>query len=132
MKGDYFFGTRDVTMTADAMRSLFQYGVPGWLDAMLDQPTGSVVKSNLSQLAQESDGSANAKGERIFLDGSMDGDWKLAPEELVPDGGLATIGGGNHFVEVQRVDKVENRTLLPCVKNAELKKHPPPTNRFSL
>ncbi|MEH2240417.1 RtcB family protein [Nostoc sp.] len=103
MKGDYFFGTRDVTMTADAMRSLFQYGVPGWLDAMLVQPTGSVVKSDLQQLAQESD--------RIFLGGSMDGDWKLAPEELVPDAGLATIGGGNHFVEVQRVDKVENRPL---------------------
>ncbi|WP_375504194.1 RtcB family protein [uncultured Nostoc sp.] len=109
MKGDYFFGTRDVTMTADAMRSLFQYGVPGWLDVMLDRATGSVIKSDLQQLAQES--------ERIFLGGSMDGNWKLAPEELVPnaglvrDGGLATIGGGNHFVEVQRVDQVENRTL---------------------
>ncbi|MEH2014967.1 RtcB family protein [Nostoc sp.] len=109
MKGDYFFGTRDVTMTAQTMQALFQYGVPGWLDAMLNQPTGSVVKSDLQQLAQES--------ERIFLGGSMDGDWKLAPEELVPnaglvrDGGLATIGGGNHFVEVQRVDKVENRPL---------------------
>ncbi|MCW5316740.1 RtcB family protein [Nostoc sp. KVJ3] len=109
MKGDYFFGTRDVTMTAKAMRSLFQYGILGWLDAMLDQPTGSVIKSDWQQLAQESD--------RIFLGGSMDGNWKLAPEELVPDaglvrdGGLATIGGGNHFVEVQRVDKVENRTL---------------------
>ena len=109
IKGDYFFGTRDVTMTAQAMRSLFQYGVPGWLDAMLDRATGSVVKSDLQQLAQES--------ERIFLGGSMDGNWKLAPEELVPDaglvrdGGLATIGGGNHFVEVQRVDKVENRLL---------------------
>ncbi|MEH2213874.1 RtcB family protein [Nostoc sp.] len=117
MKGDYFFGTRDVTMTAQAMQALFQYGVPGWLDAMLDKPTGSVIKSDLQQLAQESDGSANARGERIFLGGSMDGDWKLAPEELVPDaglvrdGGLATIGGGNHFVEVQRVDKVENRPL---------------------
>ncbi|MEH1971559.1 RtcB family protein [Nostoc sp.] len=109
MKGDYFFGTRDVTMTAQAMQALFQYGVPGWLDAMLDKPTGSVVKSDLQQLAQES--------ERMFLGGSMNGDWKLAPEELVPDaglvrdGGLATIGGGNHFVEVQRVDKVENRPL---------------------
>ncbi|WP_138504802.1 RtcB family protein [Nostoc sp. PA-18-2419] len=109
MKGDYFFGTRDVTMTAQAMQALFQYGVPGWLDAMLDRPTGSVIKSDLQQLAEESD--------VIFLSGSMDGDWKLAPEELVPntglvrDGGLATIGGGNHFVEVQRVDKVENRTL---------------------
>ncbi|PHJ58722.1 RtcB protein [Nostoc linckia z18] len=109
MKGDYFFGTRDVTMTAQAMRALFQYGVPGWLDAMLDRPTGSVVKSDLQQLTEES--------ERIFLGGSMNGNWKLAPEELVSDvglvrdGGLATIGGGNHFVEVQRVDKVENRTL---------------------
>ena len=62
MKGDYFFGTRDVTMTADAMRSLFQYGVPGWLDAMLDRATGSVIKSDLQQLAQES--------ERIFLGGN--------------------------------------------------------------
>ncbi|MBH8577809.1 RtcB family protein [Nostocaceae cyanobacterium CENA369] len=109
MKGDYFFGTRDVTMTARTMRALFQYGVPDWIDAMLDKPTGSVVKSDLEQLAQES--------ERIFLGGSMDGDWKLAPAELIPDdglvrdGGLGTIGSGNHFVEVQRVDKVENRAL---------------------
>lgn len=109
MKGDYFFGTRDVTMTAKTSRAIFQYGVPGWLDAMLDAPTGSFVKSNLQQIAQES--------QHIFLDGSMDGNWKLAPEELVPDdglvrdGGLATIGGGNHFVEVQRIDKVENRAF---------------------
>ena len=31
MKGDYFFGTRDVTMTAKTSRAMFQYGVPGWL-----------------------------------------------------------------------------------------------------
>jgi tRNA-splicing ligase RtcB len=109
IKGDYFFGTRDVTMTAKTSRAMFQYGVPGWLDAMLDAPTGSFVKSDLQQIAQES--------QHIFLDGSMDGNWKLAPEELVPDeglvrdGGLATIGGGNHFVEVQRIDKVENRAI---------------------
>jgi tRNA-splicing ligase RtcB len=109
MKGDYFFGTRDVTMTGKTMQALFQYGVPGWIDAMLDQPTGSFIKSDLLQLAQESDS--------IFLGGGMNGDWKLAPAELIPDtglvrdGGLATIGGGNHFVEVQRVEKVENRAL---------------------
>jgi tRNA-splicing ligase RtcB (3'-phosphate/5'-hydroxy nucleic acid ligase) len=109
MKGDYFFGTRDVTMTANSMRALFQDGVLGWLDAMFSAPTGSVIKSDLPQLGKEVD--------RIFLNGSMEGSWKLAPSELVPDqgfvrdGGLATIGGGNHFVEIQRVDKIENRAL---------------------
>jgi tRNA-splicing ligase RtcB (3'-phosphate/5'-hydroxy nucleic acid ligase) len=109
MKGDYFFGTRDVTMTVNTSRALFQHGVMGWLDAMLGKPTGSVVKSDWQQLTEEVD--------RIFLGGSMDGDWKLAPEELVSDkslvrdGGLASIGGGNHFVEVQRVDTVIDRAI---------------------
>lgn len=63
MKGDYFFGSRDVTMTSHTMRTLFQYGVLGWLDAILDAPTGSVVKSDLDQLAKECDrvGAAQVK-----------------------------------------------------------------------
>lgn len=65
MKGDYFFGTRDVTMTAKTMRAMFEFGLPGWLDAMLDNPTGSVVDSNLTQLATESD--------RVFLGGVAEG-----------------------------------------------------------
>ncbi|MGA9382726.1 MAG: RtcB family protein [Phormidium sp.] len=108
MKGDYFFGKRDVTMTEKAMRSLFQNGVIGWLDVMLDRPTGSVVKSDLEQLATES--------ERIFLQGSMNGHIRWAPEELITgdlirDGSLATIGSGNHFVEVQYVEEIVERTL---------------------
>lgn len=107
MKGDYFFGTRDVTMTANTSCALFQHGIPGWLDAMIDSPTGSFVKSNLEQLSSEID--------RVYLGGSMDGSAYWAPEELIPDsglvrdGGLATIGGGNHFVEVQVVEHVEDK-----------------------
>ena len=47
----------------------------------------------------------------------MAGHVRWAPEELVPetgmvsDGGLATIGSGNHFVEVQWIEQVENRAL---------------------
>ena len=106
MKGDYFFGTRDVTMTAKTAQALFQHGIPGWLDAMLDEPTGSIIKSDLSQLATEID--------RVYNGGSMEGSASWAPEELVTsglirDGGLATIGGGNHFVEIQVVDEVEDK-----------------------
>lgn len=109
MKGDFFFGKRDVTMTAQTMQALFQDGAIGWLDAILDRPTGSIEKSDLNQLANEVD--------RIFLNGSMAGHIRWAPEELVPDtglvrdSGLATIGGGNHFVEVQWIEQVENPTL---------------------
>lgn len=109
MKGDYFFGSRDVTMTAKAMQAMFRDGAIGWLDAIFDAPTGSIRQSNLPQLATEID--------RIFLNGSMSGEVRWAPDELVPasglvrDGGLATIGGGNHFVEVQWIDRVEHRPL---------------------
>ncbi|MGK7920000.1 MAG: RtcB family protein [Trichodesmium sp.] len=42
---------------------------------------------------------------------------KWAPEDLVPteglvrDGDLATIGGGNHFVEIQTVEMVADKTI---------------------
>lgn len=109
MEGDFFFGTRDVTMTARTMKGLFQDGVTGWLDSILDKPTGNFVRSNINQIATEID--------RIFLNGSMSGHIKWAPQELVPesglvrDGGLATIGGGNHFVEVQWVEQIVNPKL---------------------
>lgn len=107
MKGDYFFGTRDVTMQAKATRALYSHGIPGWLDAMIDAPMGSVAHSDFDQLAKEAD--------RVYLGGSMAGHWRWAPEELVPESGLvrdgemATVGGGNHFVEVQTVEAVMDR-----------------------
>jgi tRNA-splicing ligase RtcB (3'-phosphate/5'-hydroxy nucleic acid ligase) len=109
IEGDFFFGTRDVTMTAEAMQALFRDGAIGWLDATIDRPTGSFIKSDFHQLATEID--------RMFLNGSMSGHPRWAPSELVPadglvrDGGLATIGGGNHFVEVQSIDLVADPTL---------------------
>jgi len=107
MKGKYFFGTRDVTMNVKTAQALFQYGIPGWLDAMLETPMGDIVDSDLNQLAKEID--------RVYLSGSLNGAMQWVPEKwvsktgLIRDGGLATIGGGNHFVEVQVVEKIEDR-----------------------
>jgi tRNA-splicing ligase RtcB (3'-phosphate/5'-hydroxy nucleic acid ligase) len=113
LKGDYFFGTRDVTMTARSARAMVSDGIVGWLDSMGDAPLGSVVRSDLAQLAREAD--------RVFLSGSMAGHDRWAPPELRPgsgpgsglvrDGGLGTIGGGNHFVEVQWVESIADRAL---------------------
>lgn len=109
MKGDYFFGTRDVEMAAKTAQAMFNHGIPGWLDVMMKKPTGSVVNSDFDQLARECD--------RVYLGGSLNGHTQWAPEELVPDdglvrdGGLATIGGGNHFVEIQVVEEVLDKRI---------------------
>jgi tRNA-splicing ligase RtcB (3'-phosphate/5'-hydroxy nucleic acid ligase) len=123
MKGDYFFGTRDVSMDARTAREMFQNGILGWLEGMTANPMGSVVKSNLEQLWQESN--------RVYLSGSFEGNIRYAPPELVPktgivrDGDLATIGGGNHFVEIQVVEKVEDKNTAYAwgVKEGQLALH---------
>jgi tRNA-splicing ligase RtcB (3'-phosphate/5'-hydroxy nucleic acid ligase) len=107
MKGDYFFGTRDVTATAETSRGMFDRGILGWLEGTTQQPLGSVKKSDLKQLWQECD--------RVHFLGSLDGSSRYAPPELVPDkglvrdGDLGTIGGGNHFVEVQQIVEIVDR-----------------------
>ena len=107
IKGDYFLGTRDVSMTAQTSRAMFQHGLIGWLSQMSLKPRGSVKKSDFAQLWQET--------ERVHLNGSLDGSLRWCPEDLIPktgivrDGDLATIGGGNHFVEIQAVESIEDK-----------------------
>jgi tRNA-splicing ligase RtcB (3'-phosphate/5'-hydroxy nucleic acid ligase) len=109
MKGDYLLGTRDVTMTAATSRAMFNDGIPGWLEQMSQQPMGSVAKSDFAQLWAEID--------RVQFLGSLAGNARWAPSELVPaaglvrDGDLGTIGGGNHFVEIQEVMEIRNPRL---------------------
>ncbi|MEG4217721.1 hypothetical protein QUA27_20220 [Microcoleus sp. Pol14C6] len=70
-------------MTAKTARAMFQHGIPGWLDALRDKPTGSATNSDFQQLATDC--------HRTFLGGSMNGDIKWAPEELVPNDGLYQV-----------------------------------------
>ncbi|WP_224366464.1 RtcB family protein [Hyalangium versicolor] len=107
MKGHYFFGTRDVAMSSRAAEALLRDGIPGWLLETVDQPLGCSARADLAQLDREST--------RIYLGGALEGDPSWAPSGLVKpgvvrDAGLATIGGGNHFVEVQRVEAVADRS----------------------
>ncbi|HLL85648.1 MAG TPA: RtcB family protein [Longimicrobium sp.] len=106
MKGHYFFGTRDVALGARAVEALLRDGLPGWLLETMEAPLGLAEKADLAQLDREC--------ARVHLGGGLEGDPSWAPPGLrrpgvVRDPGLATIGGGNHFVEVQRVEAVEDR-----------------------
>ena len=55
MKGDYFLGTRDVSMDAKTARGIFQHGIMGWLEGITSNPLGSVAQSDFEQLWQECD-----------------------------------------------------------------------------
>ncbi|ADO69819.1 RtcB family protein [Stigmatella aurantiaca] len=107
MKGHYFFGTRDVAMSSRAAEALLRDGIPGWLLETMEHPLGCAARADLSQLDREST--------RIHLGGALEGTPAWAPvgylkSDVVRDAGLATIGGGNHFVEVQRVESIRDRT----------------------
>ena len=79
-----------------------------WLEDVAKGPLGRLCGSDMAQLGDDL--------ERIYGLGSYDGSYKWAPSSMVPDNrdivrdpSLATIGGGNHFVEIQVVEEVMDR-----------------------
>lgn len=105
LKGDLLLGTRDLPMSGLSMAGMFKEGIMGWMEATRVSPLGHLSVSDFKQIEKEMDS--------VYDHGSYDGsiDWAppgLAPslEETIRDGTLATVGGGNHFVEFQVVDEV--------------------------
>jgi tRNA-splicing ligase RtcB len=107
MKGDFFFGTRDLPFDGPTARAMFHEGAQGWLPKALQTPRGRLVRSDRRQLEGELS--------LVFSRGSLAGDARWAPDGFIPreglgrDAALATIGGGNHFVEVQCVAELVDR-----------------------
>lgn len=96
-------GRRNLPMTPAAMRAMFSDGLLGWLESVA--PAGDIAAMDLGQIEAET--------ERVFRLGSEEGDADAAPASLLPpdrdvlrDSYLATIGGGNHFVELQVVEEI--------------------------
>lgn len=105
VKGDLLLGTRDLPIRTATMRALLTHGLLGWLEAAAPDPLGALVASDFAQI--------EAELERVHRLGSEEGDAQWAPESLLPadrgvfrDSYLATVGGGNHFVEIQVVDEI--------------------------
>jgi len=111
LKGDYFFGTRDVAQTVSVQKAMFTDGLLGWLEAQDNDgwKHGMTQASRIEQLHEECD--------RVQYTNIARGDVKYAPQGLVDgigskiirDDGLGTIGGGNHFVEFQVVEEILDR-----------------------
>ncbi|MEM9489675.1 MAG: RtcB family protein, partial [Myxococcota bacterium] len=108
LRGDLLLGTRDLPMRVSAMKALFSAGCVGWHDAASRDPLGRLAGSDWAQLETELD--------RVYRLGSEDGDPRWAPGTLMPDDRdiirdptIGTVGGGNHFVELQVVAEILDR-----------------------
>jgi len=111
LRRDLLMGGRDLPLHRDTMRNALQHGIVGFLDSLRDprHRMGALLASDVDQLDAEVDTAVAGMG-------SADGDLSWAPEDLLPtdrtvlrDGYLGTVGGGNHFVEIQVVDEVLDR-----------------------
>ncbi len=107
LKGDLLLGTRDLPASSSTIRATYSTGTFGWLEGSRARRMGLMETSDLAEIEKEL--------ERVYDLGSFEGDAKWAPElpdrDIIRDGGLGTVGGGNHFVEIQMVESVENKAL---------------------
>jgi tRNA-splicing ligase RtcB len=105
LTGDLLLGTRNLPMTSRIFRSIFESGCIGWYEDMSRNPMGCLENSDFDQIYLELD--------QIYGFGSYDGSVLDAPNNLldytrpiIRDAGIGTIGGGNHFIEIQVVEEI--------------------------
>lgn len=110
LRGDLLLGTRDLPMTPGAMAAMFSDGCVGWLEALERQRGGALARCALDQLWRDM--------ARVYESGTFAGHARHAPQALVDpsrdwlrDPSLATLGGGNHFLELQVVEEVLDSRL---------------------
>ncbi len=108
LRSDLLLGTRDLPMRVAQVRAMLRGGPLAWLEETRRDPLGLLARADLDQLERELESS--------FDLGSADGDLDAAPWDMLPDDRdtvrdalMGTIGGGNHFVELQVVDEVIDR-----------------------
>jgi tRNA-splicing ligase RtcB len=105
LTGDLLLGTRDLPMRVATVRAMLDGGAIAWLESTRAHPLGMLARARFDQLEREL--------ERSFGLGSDTGDADYAPQDLLPDDRdvvrdsfMGTMGGGNHFVELQVVDEI--------------------------
>lgn len=107
----YFEGGRNIPMTRGQREALFKGGLTGLLDATPKTQTDGLwglvhdlkIDSELDRVEQRGSLQANrTHGLNDFL-GPAD--------RASRDGQIGSIGGGNHFVEIQRVEKIHDAAV---------------------
>lgn len=109
VKGDLLGGTRNIPTSPSSMTALFTGGLGDfWKAVSSENPGGIFSKLDFGQLDKELS--------RLHPSSFVRGKAEYAPEALqneqrkiLRDPGIGSIGGGNHFVEVQVVTELVDR-----------------------
>ena len=108
LRKDLLEASRNVPTSPHAMTALFQDGLSAFWGTMRQTPEGLFAQLDFSQVSKEA--------EMLFAASHVKGNASYAPEVLqdmrrgmLRDPGLATIGSGNHFCEIQYVAEVLDR-----------------------
>lgn len=106
----FFEGGRNLPMTGTQRRALFTEGITGLLSSVPksqdDGTWGLFHDLPIADQLGRIDHQGSPKAERVF---ALD-DFIGQPDTLSRDNQIGSIGGGNHFVEVQRVEKILDGT----------------------
>ncbi|WP_157369002.1 RtcB family protein [Zavarzinella formosa] len=101
----FFEGGRDIPMTRGQRHAMFTAGLEGMLDATADLNEGLwplVRELGVADQLDRVERRGSLPAGRVFgLSDFMGEEGRLSR-----DGQIGSIGGGNHFVEIQRVEKV--------------------------
>lgn len=101
----FFEGGRNIPLSAGQRTGIFRDGIQGLLDG---PNAGEGVWTLWDQAAQEGDLMRTHKLGALGTDGvfALDDFIRGSGEAFTRDGQIGSIGGGNHFVEIQRIEEI--------------------------
>ncbi len=106
LKGDLLEGTRNIPTTGKSMQALFQLGLSAFWQEIKKNSQGIFEKIDYEKVVRETS--------HLHASSFCEGDIKYAPEglmkrEILRDPSLATLGGGNHFLEFQIISEIKDK-----------------------
>jgi tRNA-splicing ligase RtcB len=108
LKGDLLESARNVPTSPQAMNALFQDGLHAFWRSMMQTREGLFAHIDFAQVCAETEklyAASHVKGNAAYAPQSL----QDARRGLLRDPGLATVGSGNHFVEIQQVSEILDR-----------------------
>jgi tRNA-splicing ligase RtcB len=103
----FFQGQRNIPMSPRQREAILRYGLPGLLDTIQDNANAGIYK-HYNIAAQTED------LERVYNNGGFATSRLFGFEKLIKSSGaidgrdpqIGSVGGGNHFVEMQSIDEI--------------------------